>query len=251
MTAESKQPGAEPVEMDWQEWHAQTVAERHALFLQRTGFLFSPEAIAAFEAVDRADFLMGPQKPYSMNDRPHPISEDREPANPMRAAARPVEEALRPELVVATNSQPTLVAMMVEALRVRPGDKVLDIGSGSGWTATVLAHMASREGAVFGTELKSELARWARDNFAQYGLENVQLKHTGKLDCWADEGPFDAIMVAAAAKELPKALTEQLAEGGRMAIPIGEELAFVSRRNGEVRIEGTLPEVRFVPLVTV
>lgn len=210
----------------WKNWRCQTVAERHAFFLERAGFLKSPEALVAFRAVDRADFLRPQDIHLSMVDMPIPIGHEQ------------------------SNSQPSLVAAMVEALRVRPGDKVLDVGSGSGWTAALLGNLAEPDGAVFGAERIPELAELARYNLGKYELENVRIKQSDELDCWADEGPFDAIMVAATAEELPPELADQLAEGGRMVIPIGKDLAFVGRRNGTVEIEGTLSGVDFVPLVT-
>ena len=147
-----------------------------------------------------------------------------------------------------TISQPYVVAFMSEAIRPRPADRVLEVGTGSGYQTAVLAGLV---GHVYTTEVRPRLAEAARARLAELGVSNVTLRVDDGSGGWPDEAPFDAILVTAAAPSVPEALVEQLGEGARLVIPIGsgdQELVRVTRgRDGLVR-ESLLP-VRFVPLV--
>jgi protein-L-isoaspartate(D-aspartate) O-methyltransferase len=147
-----------------------------------------------------------------------------------------------------TISQPFIVAAMTELLRLRGDEKVLEIGTGSGYQTAVLARVA-RE--VFSAELDATLARGVAERLAQLGIANVQLAVGDGVRIFRDHAPFDAILAAAAPAEMPELLIEQLAEGGRLVIPVGtadaQHLWFVERTNGEV-IRRQLDPVRFVPL---
>jgi protein-L-isoaspartate(D-aspartate) O-methyltransferase len=149
-----------------------------------------------------------------------------------------------------TVSQPTIVALMTDLLDLSPEAKVLEVGAGSGYQTAVLARLA---GTVHTIELIPELARACRERLARLGVQNVVV-HEGDgsagLEC---EAPFDAILVAAAARSIPLELQNQLCNGGRMVIPLGEpgggqELLLLTKdARGEIDLQPVLP-VRFVPL---
>lgn len=150
-----------------------------------------------------------------------------------------------------TNSQPSTVATMLRLLDVHPGARVLDVGSGSGWTTALLAHLTGPHGSVVGVELVPELAVWGGRNVAatHQPWARVVAAEPGVLGLPA-EAPFDRILVSAEARRLPQDLVDQLAEGGRMVLPVLGEMLVVTR-------EGPGPEdldvlrfgaYRFVPL---
>ena len=150
-----------------------------------------------------------------------------------------------------TISQPYIVALMIEALALRGGEKVLEIGSGSGYAAAVLARIA-RE--VFTVERIGKLAKTAAARLTAANFVNVHVRSADGTLGWEDEAPFDAILVSAGAPDVPKSLKRQLAVGGRMVIPVGsnqraQELARVTR-TAEVRFkQEAIAHVRFVPLI--
>jgi protein-L-isoaspartate(D-aspartate) O-methyltransferase len=147
----------------------------------------------------------------------------------------------------ATISQPYVVARMTELARVRPGDRVLDVGTGSGYQAAVLAEMGAE---VYGIEIVPELAERAAAVLAELGYK-VDVRAGDGYAGWPERAPFHAIIVAAAAPTLPKPLVEQLAPGGRLVIPMGvgiQELMVIEKDpRGGVRTETIFP-VRFVPM---
>lgn len=150
-----------------------------------------------------------------------------------------------------TISQPFIVALMTHMVAPQPGEKVLEIGTGSGWQAAVLAALGAR---VFSVEVIPELSARAAEALAAQGFGEVRLRVGDGWQGWPEEAPFDAILVTAAAPEMPQALVAQLAPGGRMAIPLGPEggaqvLALVRKAaDGSAAREDVLP-VAFVPLV--
>jgi protein-L-isoaspartate(D-aspartate) O-methyltransferase len=148
-----------------------------------------------------------------------------------------------------TISQPYVVALMLESLQLAPTDKVLEVGTGSGYVTALLAELAAK---VFSIERHPALADGARDVLAGLGYANVQVfTGDGTLGLPA-AAPFDAILVSAAAPAVPSALLTQLREGGRMIIPVGysddQQLQFIRMINGEPVIQRREP-VRFVPLI--
>jgi protein-L-isoaspartate(D-aspartate) O-methyltransferase len=148
-----------------------------------------------------------------------------------------------------TISQPYIVASMLQALEISPGDKVLEVGTGSGYVTALLAELA---GSVFSIERHGSLAAEARELLSRMGYTNVKvIVGDGALGL-AAAAPFDKITVAAAAEVLPPALLAQLAEGGRMIVPVGppdsQQLQLIRKEHGEVRISLREP-CRFVPLV--
>lgn len=149
-----------------------------------------------------------------------------------------------------TISQPYIVALMAEAAEVKPGDKVLEIGAGSGYAAAVLAEIADR---VFTIERIPALGETARTRLRQAGYDNVTLRIGDGTKGWPEEAPFDAILVAAGGPSVPQALREQLTPGGRLVMPVGDERGEQSlikiTRSGSRYHEESLGGVRFVPLV--
>jgi len=147
-----------------------------------------------------------------------------------------------------TISQPYVVALMSEAIGLRGGEKVLEIGTGSGYQAAVLAEMGAR---VYTMEIVPRLARGARATLARLGYRSVEVREGNGWAGWPEEAPFDAIVVTAAPPTIPDALKRQLRDGGRLVIPVGrdrQELTLVTRA-GDAFEEKRLLPVRFVPLV--
>lgn len=150
-----------------------------------------------------------------------------------------------------TISQPYIVAYMTELLRPKPGDRVLEVGTGSGYQAAVLGEIVAD---VYTIEIFDELAKTAAARLARAGYRNVYVRHGDGYFGWPEKSPFDAVIVTAAAGHIPPPLLEQLKPGGRMAIPVGsvygvQTLVLVEKdREGRVTTESLLP-VRFVPLL--
>jgi protein-L-isoaspartate(D-aspartate) O-methyltransferase len=148
-----------------------------------------------------------------------------------------------------TISQPVIVARMTEAARVRPGDRVLEVGTGSGYQAAVLARMAQ---FVFTVERIPGLARTAKRRLDALGYENVSVKVMDGTLGWRAQAPFAAIVVTAAAPEVPEPLVEQLADGGRLVVPVGArdtQVLTVVERAGGRRTVSRLAGACFVPLI--
>ena len=149
-----------------------------------------------------------------------------------------------------TLSQPLVVALMTQALALKGGERVLEIGTGSGYQAAVLAQLAAE---VCTIERWNELLAEAEARFTQLRLANVRTRLGDGMLGWPEAAPFDAILVTAAAEQVPDALVAQLAEGGRLVLPLGphqgdQELVRLTRR-GSALVEERLGPVRFVPLL--
>ncbi len=147
-----------------------------------------------------------------------------------------------------TISQPYIVAHMTERLRLKPGEKILEIGTGSGYQAAVLAALGA---AVYSVEIVPELAQHARQVLDSEGFSAVQTRTGNGYQGWPEHAPFDAIIVTCAPEAIPPALVDQLRDGGRMIVPVGrhgQRLVILRKKGGRVEIEEDLP-VRFVPMV--
>jgi protein-L-isoaspartate(D-aspartate) O-methyltransferase len=148
-----------------------------------------------------------------------------------------------------TISQPSIHARYLELLKLKGHEKVLEVGTGSGYQTVLLAHLAAQ---VFSIERIAPLLQGARDAIARAGVRNVSLLLGDGTLGWREYGPYDAILVSAAAPSIPQPLVDQLAEGGKLLIPLGgqdvQTLAVITKQNGAVKREDILP-VRFVPLL--
>ncbi len=183
----------------------------------------SPRVLDAMRTVPRDRFGPEPLRHLAYEDSPVPIGQGQ------------------------TISQPYIVAFMTQALDVRPGDRVLEIGTGSGYQAAVLAEL-TRD--VYTIEVVRELAARARATLGELGYGHVQLRTGNGYLGWPEEAPFDRIIVTAAPPEVPPALVAQLKIGGLMAIPVGtseQELRILRRTATGLETLQTLP-VRFVPM---
>jgi protein-L-isoaspartate(D-aspartate) O-methyltransferase len=149
-----------------------------------------------------------------------------------------------------TISQPYVVALMTEALRLRPEDRVLEIGTGSGYQAAVLAEIVKE---VYTIEIRKPLAESASKRLWELGYKNIQVRCADGYFGWEEFAPFDAVMVTAASNHIPPALLKELKEGGRLIIPVGsttfhQTLTLVTKEKGDLQVE-QLGGVIFVPLI--
>ena len=181
--------------------------------------------LAAMAKVPREEFVPADQRADAYQDGPLPIGYDQ------------------------TISQPYIVAFMTEQLRLKPGDRVLEIGSGSGYQAAILADLVAD---VYTIEIVDALAKTAEATLQRLGYKNVHLKVGDGYKGWPEEAPFDAIIVTCAPDKVPQPLVDQLKDGGRMVIPVGERFAqqlyLLEKKNGQLKESATLP-VRFVPML--
>jgi protein-L-isoaspartate(D-aspartate) O-methyltransferase len=180
--------------------------------------------LAAMRKVPREEFVPEELRSASYADRPLPIGFDQ------------------------TISQPYIVAFMTEELRPRAEDKVLEIGTGSGYQAAILAELVAD---VYSIEIIEPLARMAEATLQRLGYRNVHVKAGDGYKGWPEHAPFDCVIVTCAPDHVPKPLTEQLKEGGRMIIPVGppgsQDLYLLEKQQGELRQQAVSP-VRFVPM---
>ena len=149
-----------------------------------------------------------------------------------------------------TISQPYIVAFMTEQLRPKPSDRVLEVGTGSGYQAAILAELVAD---VYSIEIVEPLAKNAEATLQRLGYKNVHLKIGDGYKGWPETAPFDAIIVTCAPDKVPQQLVDQLKDGGRMVIPVGDRFAqqlyLLENKNGQLKQSATLP-VRFVPMTS-
>jgi len=147
-----------------------------------------------------------------------------------------------------TISQPFIVAFMTEAIRPQPGEKILEIGAGSGYQAAILAQMGAD---VYTVEIVEPLAEMARQTLERLGYKNAHVLHGDGYRGWPEHAPFDAIIVTCAPDKIPPDLVAQLKDGGRMIVPVGggmeQELVLLRKEGGKIEKQSVLP-VRFVPM---
>jgi len=185
--------------------------------------IHDPATLAAIRAVPRHEFVPEVMRDEAYRDHPLPIGHGQ------------------------TISQPYIVAFMTEAIHPEPGEKILEVGSGSGYQAAVLAQMGAE---VYTIEIVEELAGIARHNLERLGYHNVHIRQGDGYRGWPEHAPFDAIVVTCAPDKVPPDLVAQLREGGRMIIPVGsmeQQLVFLRKHGGKVEQQTVLP-VRFVPM---
>jgi len=181
--------------------------------------------LEAMSAVPRHEFVTASLKDAAYEDHPLPIGAGQ------------------------TISQPYIVAVMLEHLALEPADRVLEVGTGSGYVTALLARMCAE---VYSVERHAELAAAAEAALARLGYANVKIRVGDGSLGWPGYAPFDAILVSAAASEVPPMLFAQLCEGGRMVVPVGlpasQELQLIRNVNGQPEVQ-VLEGCRFVPLV--
>lgn len=162
--------------------------------------------------------------------------------------ARAYEDRPLPIGYGQTISQPFIVAFMTQELKPKPTDRILEVGTGSGYQAAVLAELVAE---VYTIEIVKPLAESAEVRLRELGYKNVHVKAGDGYKGWREHAPFDAIIVTAAPDHVPQPLVEQLKEGGRMIIPVGktfaQELYLLEKRGGVVKQTAVIP-VKFVPL---
>ena len=149
-----------------------------------------------------------------------------------------------------TISQPYVVALMTEALKLKFSDRVLEIGTGSGYQAAVLAEIVDR---VYSIEIRQKLASEAGKRLKRLGYDNIEVKYGDGYYGWEEYAPFDAIIITAAANHIPPPLVKQLKDGGRFILPLGstvyyQMLSLITKKNDEISIE-QMGSVRFVPMM--
>ncbi len=200
--------------------------ERLAEEVAREGIRDSA-TLAAIRTVPRHEFVPSDQQVYAYLNTPLPIGQGQ------------------------TISQPAVVALMTELIRPRPGRRVLEVGTGSGYQAAVLAQAGC---SVWTIEIFGELAREAKQRLTRLGYSTVQVRHGDGYLGWPEEAPFEAVLVTAAADSIPQPLLDQLAPGGRLVMPVGDpeshqDLILVEKDSlGRVASRQVIP-VRFVPLL--
>jgi len=182
--------------------------------------------LAAMAKVPREEFVAPESRAASYEDGPLPIGYGQ------------------------TISQPYIVAFMTEQLRPKPSDRVLEVGTGSGYQAAILAELVSE---VYSIEIVEPLAKNAEATLQRLGYKNVHLKIGDGYKGWPEKGPFDAIIVTCAPDKVPQPLVDQLKDDGRMVIPVGDRFAqqlyLLEKKNGQLKQSATLP-VRFVPMTS-
>lgn len=172
--------------------------------------------------VDRKDFVLKEYESEAYEDYPLPIGFGQ------------------------TISQPSTVFFMLKLLNPKKGEKILDVGSGSGWTTALLAEAVGEKGKVFGIEKIPELVEFGKNNISKYNFNNVQILEAGKELGLSKEAPFDKILVSASAKEIPQELMDQLKDKGIMVIPVGNDILKIQKKGKIEKYEGFV----FVPLIT-
>jgi protein-L-isoaspartate(D-aspartate) O-methyltransferase len=181
--------------------------------------------LAAMGKVPREEFVPSESRDASYEDRPLPIGYEQ------------------------TISQPYIVAFMTEQLRPKQSDRVLEIGTGSGYQAAILAELVAE---VYTIEIVGPLAKDAQATLQRLGYKNVHVKIGDGYKGWPESAPFDAVIVTCAPDKIPQPLIDQLKDGGRMVIPVGERFAqqlyLLEKKNGQLKESVTLP-VRFVPMM--
>lgn len=194
--------------------------------LKRKDILKSPDIIKAFLDVDRRDFVADMFKDESYEDYALPTFEGQ------------------------TISQPQVVSFMLEKLKVRAGDKILDIGAGSGWVATLLATLTGKDGFVWAYEIKKDVGKFGQENIKKYPFKNYSYIIGDVKAMWAENAPYDKIVSGAAFPYIEEDFYKHLKEGGIAVIPtVDNEIVVVKKdKNGKIHRESYYGFV-FVPLV--
>jgi len=194
--------------------------------LKKEGVLTEKVYEDAFRAIDRKNFVPDEQKDLAYENVPLHIGH------------------------AQTISQPYTVAFMIALLEPKEGEKILDVGSGSGWTTALLAHIVGPSGTVEGIELIPDLVEIGRENLSKYSdLKNAHIEQAGEQYGLPREAPFDKVLVSAAASQIPKELLDQLKVGGTLVMPIQHALWKVEKTEGGTPLIKKHEGFMFVPLL--
>jgi len=194
-------------------------------YLIGKGVLKSQVLVNAIQRIDRKDFVIAEEKINAYQDYPLPIGYGQ------------------------TVSQPSTVAFMLELLDPQQGEKILDIGSGSGRTTALLAKMVGPKGHVYGVDIIPELVKWGQENINKYKLPQAKISLATDKYGLSKHAPYNKILVSAAGEEIPSELIEQLKIGGKMLIPIKNKVICLTKEiDGTMGIE-EFGEFTFVPLI--
>jgi protein-L-isoaspartate(D-aspartate) O-methyltransferase len=196
--------------------------------LIKTGYLKTPIIIEAFQKIDRKNFVPEESKSEAYLNVPLPIGYGQ------------------------TISQPLTVAFMLELLQPEPGNRILEIGAGSGWQTALLSYIVGEEGRVFALEIIPELERFSRINISKYSFiqkKVVNLYCLNAINGLAEEAPFDRIISAAACQKVPPAWEEQLKTGGRMVVPVKDAVCLYAKKGENNFDEQQFRGFAFVPFV--
>jgi len=211
------------------------------------------------QASTPADFAAQRQRMVEQQLKPRGIKDEsvlltmakvpREEFVPLDARADAYKDGALPIGYDQTISQPYIVAFMTEQLRPKQSDRVLEIGSGSGYQAAILAELVAD---VYTVEIVEPLAKTAEVTLERLGYKNVHVRVSDGYKGWPEAAPFDAIIVTCAPNKVPQPLMDQLKDGGRMVIPVGEQFAqqlyLLEKNSGQLKQSVSLP-VRFVPML--
>jgi protein-L-isoaspartate(D-aspartate) O-methyltransferase len=197
--------------------------------LVEDGYLKTASIVEAFKKIDRVQFVPAGEEPHAYENRPLPLPEGQ------------------------TISQPLTVAFLLELLAPKRGEKILDVGAGSGWQAALIAELVGATGKVIAVERVKQLQEFAAGNIAKFGFTEsgvVRVVHGDGSQGYAPEAPYDKIIAAAAAPAIPEAWKAQVKVGGRIVAPVEEAIVVLEKTGPEEFEERKFHGFRFVPLVS-
>jgi len=193
--------------------------------LEKSGWLTSPRVKRALLKIDRADFVPEAARPLAYANEALSIGHQQ------------------------TISQPAVVALMLQLLDPRPGQKIMDVGAGSGWQTALLAELVGRRGKVYALEVVPELYEQAKHNLAKYSFSNIELICKNARGGLPKSAPFDGIIAGASGVAVPTAWKQQLKIGGRIVTPVDTDLVVMHKIGRRKFTEQVYPGFIFVPLV--
>ena len=196
-------------------------------YWESSGIVKDKKVIEAFKKIPREKFVKEKHLEEAYGDYPLSIGEGQ------------------------TISQPTTVMLMTQALELKQDEKVLEVGTGSGYQAAIISNIIGKKGKIISTEIVPELAKFAQNNIKKLNLKNVKIMHNDGSKGYEKEAPYDKIIITAACPKIPKQLISQLKENGRIVAPVGdlnEQVIIKARKKDGKLIEENLGQFMFVPL---